>query len=253
MENKANYLYVGLFVFGIFFASLFFMVWLSSLNQKESFAYYQIFTKESISGLSIKSPVKLLGVDVGTVEDTSIVTSTEVEARILIKVKENTPITHSTYAKLSSQGITGLKYIELHQDDRLSQPLREKADEIPTIKMKESLFSSLESGGNVLLELLTFTDERLRILFNDENLANFSLLLKNFNELAKDLDKGLNPAFVNLNTFSENMTQLSAHLNSNLELLEELLLNMNEMLIALKQSPSDLLFKSSKNKAAPGE
>ena len=99
MENKASYFYIGIFVFGIFAVAVFFMVWLSGFSHKERFEYYQLFTQESISGLGIKAPVRLLGVEVGSVEDTSIdTTQGGVGVRILIKLKEGTPITHNTYA-----------------------------------------------------------------------------------------------------------------------------------------------------------
>ena len=55
MENKAKYFWVGIFVFGIFFASLFVLIWLNGFSSKQNFTYYQIFIKESVSGLGLKA------------------------------------------------------------------------------------------------------------------------------------------------------------------------------------------------------
>ena len=253
MENKANYFYIGIFVFGVFFISLFFMIWLSGFSHKEKFEYYQIFTKESISGLGVKTPVRLLGVDIGTVEETSIDTTQGVEVRILIKVKQGTPITEKTYASLALQGITGLKYVELYTEDGETKLLESKSGEIPTIKVKESLLSAIDKQGDKFLELVRFTDERLRLLFSDNNVKNFSSLLQNFANLSKDLDKNLNPAVTNFNLVSQKMTIMADSLNTDLELLEQLLLQINELIVNLQKSPSDIFFKSSKNKPAPGE
>ncbi|MCW1563421.1 hypothetical protein OLS58_05580, partial [Campylobacter jejuni] len=40
VENRANYFFVGLFVFGVFFASLGFILWLGGYSKEESFKYY---------------------------------------------------------------------------------------------------------------------------------------------------------------------------------------------------------------------
>ncbi|HEB7541879.1 TPA: MCE family protein, partial [Campylobacter coli] len=92
MENKANYFFVGLFVFGVFFASIGFMLWLGGYSKEESFEYYEIHTQESVAGLGIKAPVRLLGVEIGNVEDISIYDKENLGVNILIKIKKGTPI-----------------------------------------------------------------------------------------------------------------------------------------------------------------
>ena len=257
MENRANYFYIGIFVFGVFFVSLFFMIWLGGFSHKENFSYYQILTRESIAGLGVKAPVRLLGVDVGSVEDTQIDTTHGIGVKILIKLKEGTPVAQNTYANFALQGITGLKYIELKVDDRYpALPLQVEKDEIPIIKVKPSFFSTIDGQGNKIVHIIDFIDERLKMLFSDKNIKNFSLLLQNFANLNKDLE----PALANFGTASKKMavmadtySDIKGSLGSSLELLEQLLLQMNETLSDLQKSPSDLFFKSGKNKPAPGE
>lgn len=260
MENKASYLYIGIFVLGIFAVSLCFMIWLSGFSHKEKFAFYQLFTTESISGLSVKSPVRLLGVEVGSVEEVSIdTTQGGVGVRILVKLKEDTPITHNTYATLSFQGITGLKFIELRTDGEqqggaaLSHTGK---DEIPTIPVKQGLLSAIDKQGDKFINLLDYIDERLHLLFSDTNVRNFSIILRNF----ASFNKALEPTLSNFSNASKKMADMADNygdikgsLGANLELFELLLIQMNETLRNLKQSPSDIFFKSGKNKPAPGE
>lgn len=257
MENRASYFYIGVFVFGVFFASLFFMIWLGGFSHKEKFTYYQIFTTESISGLGVKTPVRLLGVDVGSVEETHIDTSNGIGVKIIIKLKEGTPIMQNTYANFALQGITGLKYIELKADERFpALPLNANKDEIPTIKVRSSLFSTINNQGNKLIDIIDFIDERLKIILSDTNVKNFALLLKNFAELNKDLDPALSSfgtASQKMAVMAENYSDIKGSLASSLELLEQLLTQMNETLSNLEKSPSDIFFKSGKNKPAPGE
>lgn len=257
MENKANYFYIGIFVFGVFFVSLIFMLWLGGFSHKEKFTYYQILTQESISGLGIKAPVRLLGVDVGSVENTEIDTSSGIGVKIIIKVKEGTPIMQNTYATFALQGITGLKYIELKIDERYSPLLLQATkDEMPTIRVKPTFFSSIDGQGRKIENIIDFIDERLKLLLSDTNVKNFSLLLRNFANLNKDLE----PAFTSFGTASQKMavmaetySDIRGSLGASLELLEQLLLQMNETLSNLQKSPSDIFFKSGKNKPAPGE
>ncbi len=259
MENKASYFYVGVFVFGVLFAALFVVMWLGGFSHKEKFVYYQLFTNDSIAGLSPKAPVKLLGVEVGSVEDANI--SSEhgvVGVRILLKLKEGTPITHNTYATLTGQGITGIKFVELAAEIGGNSALREqpKDGEIPSIPVKPSLLSAIDRQGDKIVKLVDYISETLHTLFSEKNVRNFSAILHDF----ANLNNELKPIFSNFNDASKKIADMAdgygdmkGSLGSNLELFELLLIQLNETLTNLKQSPSDIFFKSGKNKLAPGE
>ena len=258
MENKAAYFYVGVFVFGVLFAALFFAVWLGGFSHKEKFVYYQLLTNQSISGLGIKAPVRLLGVDVGSVEEAHIDTSKgRVGVRILLKLKEGTPITHSTYATIAGQGITGIKFIELATENEDAAILRQgDKNEIPTIPVKEGFLSTIGKQGDKFIELLDYTNERLRLLFSDKNIKNFNIILEKF----ANFDKKINAPLSNFSVASKKVANMAddyagvkGSLSSTLQLLEVLLVQLNEVVGDLKQSPSDIFFKSGKNKLAPGE
>ncbi len=70
MENRANYILIGIFASVLFFISLFFIVWYGNLKHEKAFNYYEIFMEESVAGLSVKAPVKFLGVDVIAIDGT---------------------------------------------------------------------------------------------------------------------------------------------------------------------------------------
>lgn len=144
MENRANYFFVGLFVFGVFFASLGFILWLGGYSKEESFKYYEIHTQESVAGLGIKAPVRLLGVEVGSVEEISIYNQDELGVNIRIKVKNNTPIKEDTFATLQLQGITGLKFIQLQGGSKNSKDLVSMQGKLPVIPFKESFLATID-------------------------------------------------------------------------------------------------------------
>ena len=87
-------------------------------------------------------------------------------------------------------------------------------------------------------------------------MRNFGRILENF----ANFNKTLEPTLANFSSASQKMAHLADNygdikgsLGSNLEVLEALLIQMSETLRNLKQSPSDIFFKSGKNKPAPGE
>ena len=75
--------------------------------------HYVIYFRETVSGLSPGSPVKLRGVEVGRVEDIEIDPENVELVKVKIRVRHRTPITKSAKAKLREAGITGLRYIEI--------------------------------------------------------------------------------------------------------------------------------------------
>ena len=271
MENKAKFLWVGIFVFGIFFTSLFVLIWLSDFSSKEELKYYQIYTNESVAGLSQKSSVRLLGVEVGSVEDLSLhKENNETIVRILIKLKKDTPIYTTTMASMELQGITGLKYIDLSNEKGDKKELVSLKGEIPIIRSKPSLFSSINKQGDKIVNLLDFADERARVLLSMQNIQNFSTLLENLseasnsvNELAKRMTQmtySIEKAAASIQFLGQsgaltlqNYDKLSSSLSQNLSLLQRLLVVSTELIKSLEQSPSDLFFKGTKPNLAPGE
>lgn len=259
MENRASYFYIGIFVFGVFFVSLVFMVWLSGFSHKEKYGFYQIFTKESVSGLGVKSPVRLLGVEVGSVEDMQIYhIDHNTSVRILIRVKDGTPITDKTYANIALQGITGLKFIELKNDEegRLIVGAQSPQTAMPTIQIKQSLLSALDQQSDKIMKLVDFIDERLRLFASDTNLAHFNTLMQGLANASRGADEALSSfsdASKKMANVADGYGDFKGSLGSSLALFEQLLLQLNETLSSLKQSPSDIFFKSGRNKLAPGE
>lgn len=205
MENRANYFFVGLFVFGVFFASLACILWLGGYSKEESFEYYKIHTQESVAGLSVKAPVRLLGVEVGNVESIDISEENDLSVDVLIKVKRGTPIKEDTFATLQLQGITGLKFVQLEGGSREAARLKAKEDEIPVIKFKESLFAAIDKESEHLFSLIKTADRKSKELLNEANLRNFERILYNLAQISENFNK-------TSHIFSENLVKTTIKL-----------------------------------------
>lgn len=227
MENKASYFWVGIFIFGVFFASLIFMLWLGGYSEEESFEYYEIHTQESVAGLGLKAPVRLLGVEVGSVENISIYTKQNLGVNILIKVKKETPIKEDTFATLQLQGITGLKFIQLQGGSVNSKKLTSD-DGYPVIAFRESFLATIDRQGERIFSLIKTADDKSKRLLSDENLQNIEMLLKNLAQLSENLNANSKALSKNLNEASKNVALMAKEVQLSAKNLRQTLQNVDE-------------------------
>jgi phospholipid/cholesterol/gamma-HCH transport system substrate-binding protein len=187
MENRVSYILIGLFVFVLGFSTVGAILWLGKYAQNENYNYYKVVTKQSVSGLNPKAPVKLRGVSVGEVKDIYINQDNSEEVIALIKVKENTPIKEDTHALINLQGITGLSYIELEGGEHKSKLLKNNG----IIKTKDSIIErvdkTLTSIGHKTTRMLDKTDE----VMSQTNLENFEKILANLVKVTDSMNKTL--------------------------------------------------------------
>lgn len=196
MENRVNYILVGVFVIGLFMAALITILWMGKYSENQVFKYYKVNTKDSISGLSEKAPVKLRGVSVGEVKTIEINRKNSEEVSIVIKVKLQTPIKQDTYAQIEPQGITGLSFLQLAGGSNDSPTLKTSNNEekMGIIPARASIFTrvdkTLESVSEKTQQVLIQTNEvmeKANKILNEKNLQNFETTLENSAKLSKSL------------------------------------------------------------------
>jgi phospholipid/cholesterol/gamma-HCH transport system substrate-binding protein len=107
-----------------------------------------------VSGLNPQATVRYRGLAVGRVSYVGFDPAVTGQILIRIGIAPNTPVTPSTFATLSSQGVTGIAFVQLDDDGSKSGQLRAFA----RIPLHPSMIETLEQRGNRLLanaELLT--------------------------------------------------------------------------------------------------
>ena len=181
MENRLSYILVGLFVFVLLIAGTFSVVWLGNYSDKGNFKFYKVSTKESVSGLNDKAPVKLNGVNIGEVRGISINPANAEEVVIVIRVQENAPIKEDTYALIQPQGITGLSFIQLQGGTNESASLKTgiKPEEYGIILSKPSTFSRLDKTITSLSTKAEAIFEKAENIMSDKNLQHLEAILEN--------------------------------------------------------------------------
>ena len=217
MNNKVNYSLIGFLVLlGLTMMSVF-GYWLLKPSEEAEVQMYAIYFDESVLGLNLDAPVKYRGINVGKVTTLKINSNNSEQVEVLVTVLKSTPINSSTLAQLTSQGITGLSYINLSFGNDNAAPLEIKKNEkYPVIKTIPSLLIKLENSfGDISLNL-SETLERTRQLLREENQEQFTQLLKNsslfFSKINEILDNetknNFQESIKNLNSASKKLDEM---------------------------------------------
>ncbi|AAU28114.1 TPA: MlaD family protein [Legionella pneumophila] len=213
MESKTNYTIVGLIVLILTAGLLSAGLWLSvGFNQKE-YTSYTVYLKESVSGLSVESPVKFNGVQVGYVKEIKLNKNDPRQVELLLNIEKSTPITTSTSATLITQGITGVTYVGLSAGSSELTPLRKMPGEpYPVIPSKPSLLNQLDAVLKEVAENVGAVSEKAQLIFNEENADNVRKSLANLERITEIIaDKGqtIDSSLNNLDVFVANMANAS--------------------------------------------
>ncbi|MCX7863661.1 MAG: MlaD family protein, partial [Novosphingobium sp.] len=148
---------------------------------------YDIFFKQSVSGLAKGSSVTYSGVPVGKVEQIQLWEKDPSFVRVRISVSDGVPVLIGTTATLQST-FTGVSTIQLEGARKGEQPIVEPGPEgVPVIPTKPGALGQLLSNAPLLLERLTTLTENLNLLLSEENRSSITGILKNTEQLTGNL------------------------------------------------------------------
>lgn len=193
MENRLSYILVGLFVFVLLIAGIFSIVWLGNYSDKGNFKFYKVATKESVSGLNDKAPVKLRGVQVGEVRGITINPQNAEEVLVTIRVEESAPVKEDTYALIEAQGITGLSYIQLQGGTNEAKELKtsSKSEEYGIIPSRPSTLSRLDKTITSISAKAEMIFERAEQIMSEKNVKNLEAIIENSAKITSSTAKTL--------------------------------------------------------------
>lgn len=194
METRSNHILVGAVVLVIVAAVIAAAFWFSRLGEGDK-REYDIFFKQSVSGLAKGSGVTFAGVPSGQVLTIELWPRDPDFVRVRISVDRNTPILQGTTATIQGVGFTGVSQIQLDGAIRgapaIGCPEVNTAaacpEGVPVIPTKPGALGELLNSAPQLLERLTTLTERLTELLDDENQRNLAGILANVNRLSGDL------------------------------------------------------------------
>lgn len=171
MEEKVNFVVVGVFVLALGAALIGGVLWLSSSKSfRASYDIYQTYMHDSVAGLNINAPVRYRGVEAGRVQKIALAPGNVEQVQLTLDIKQGIPVKVDTVAILQVQGLTGIAYVELTGGSRDSPALQAQTGEsYPVIRSGPSLMTRLDSAVSTLLVNLNRASENLNAVLDKDN------------------------------------------------------------------------------------
>ncbi|MGK9199173.1 MULTISPECIES: MlaD family protein [Sinorhizobium] len=154
METKANYAIVGFFTVLVIAAAFGFVYWMSQYGRTGQMVELVVNIPGSANGLSVGSPVRFNGINVGSVRNLAIDANDPRYSIAITEVSADAPVMKSTTATLEVQGLTGAAYIELSGgrkgDENILKTALENGTQAHILADQSSVTSLLATADQIL-------------------------------------------------------------------------------------------------------
>ncbi|MFA7439605.1 MAG: MlaD family protein [Sphingomonadaceae bacterium] len=179
MENRQPYVLVGAVTLLLVVAIFGFVLWMARFSGEERDTY-DIFFRQSVTGLSNGSPVTFSGVPVGQVSAITLLPETPEFVRVRIQVRSDVPVLEGTTAALQGLGFTGSIQVQLKGAMRGAPPIDTPGPYgVPVIPSTSSGLGELMESAPQVVERASILLARLNELFDDSNRASLTSILEN--------------------------------------------------------------------------
>ena len=183
--------------------------------------------------------VRYRGIAVGKVTLIDFDPKRKGNVRVRISVDERVPLTQSSYATLSYQGVTGLAFIALDDKGGSTVALVPNNDDPPRLPLKQSALAQLQDRGEAIINQVEEVTKRANTLLGDANQKRFADALENIaqaagsaNDLTKRLDntvktsldpalKAMPDALTRVKTAATDVSRVANNLNSTVSRVNE--------------------------------
>ena len=212
MDSKPHYAIVGIFVLVLSAGIVIFAYWLGKYGFAGEYDRYIVYTKDSVSGLSLNASVKYMGLDVGSVDKIYINPKNPKEIAIILKIKKGTPITKGMSAQLKYFGLTGLAYIELTGGKKNAPLLKPTANYMPVIKAKASIYEKLDTTLSDIMAKMSLTFSKINKLLTNKTIKNIDKTIENSEKITaniKNSNQDISKAIKNFVKIENNILALS--------------------------------------------
>lgn len=236
---------------------------------------YQIYTRESVSGLMTDAPVEFHGVDVGKVKSVKLLSPHSVG--IVLSIDRTAPVTSASVATITSRGLatrgfTGYVYISLEDVGDDSRPLTIRSGEpYPIIATAPSKALTLDTAMNQVNENFQVVTGLLETILDKTTVASLKQSADNLQQVTKVLAENtgkLNTIVANTerashrfeplmesshDTVTALQTQILPEMHKALSSLDNLSSSFTDLATRLNRDPSIVIRGAVPPPPGPGE
>jgi putative ABC transport system periplasmic substrate-binding protein len=205
-----------------------FMWWmLTKTDRSESYRSYYIHTKELPVGIKENSEVKFIGVNAGIIKSIDFVDIENAIIEIEISVKSKLPISQDSVAKVESQGISGIAFINITKGSGKLFPPNDKK---PIIALDKTLLDKIGSKAEVITDSVSEMIFKINGLLSKQNTDKVDRILSSMDKFSAELSD--EKKFQSLDALLANVNTLIANLNEREKELDALLDNLNAFAVS---------------------
>jgi phospholipid/cholesterol/gamma-HCH transport system substrate-binding protein len=249
METKANYTIVGLFTVLVIAAAFGFVYWMAEFGRGGPMAELVVRIPGSANGLSVGSPVRFNGIQVGGVKSLSIDADDPRYSLAFTEVRADAPVYASTKAILEIQGLTGAAYIELSGGRNGDENILKRsidtgkravlmADQSSVTNLLATADKILDRANDAIGDVQGFVkDARGPLTDTLRNADKFSKALA-------DNSDNISKFLASVGKLSETFTSVSGRVDSTLDAIEKLVRAVDAQKINDVVSNADRLAKN---------
>jgi phospholipid/cholesterol/gamma-HCH transport system substrate-binding protein len=185
MKNHSKKIRLGIFIMASSTVLLFLIVYFTAREMfKKSDTYYVAYKEVSVGGMEIGSPVKYLGINVGTISNIHIDPQDITTIIVELSLEGGTPIKEDAQADIVSLGITGMKAIEIRGGTNEAKLLSPE----DYIQPGSSLSSEISGKAEIIAEKIESVLNNLQLFTHPDTLSKITRMLDKFSTLADNTD-----------------------------------------------------------------
>lgn len=229
MKTRGQKIRLGIFIFTSSLILLFIVGYFTARKLFEKTdIYYVSYQDESVNGLEVGSPVKYLGIKVGTISDIKIDPKDITSIVVKLSLKDGTPVKEDSKAVIVSLGITGLKTIEIRGGTNNADFLEEES----FIQPGRSTVNEITGKAEIVAEKAEKVLNNLLVFSEPENLNKVTNLAQEISTFTQDAGKTLNRLD---GIVANNQTNINNTLNSAYQISESLVESSKNLQLATRQ------------------
>jgi phospholipid/cholesterol/gamma-HCH transport system substrate-binding protein len=231
METRASYIAVGAFVIVLLAGLVIAFVWFAGSQFSDHMLRYETYFASVGSGLSVGSPVRVNGVQLGRVAEVALDPNAPTRVRVIMDIDSHAPIRSDSVATLEIQSLAGTTAIEISAGTKEAPPIElTDGHRYPVVWSRESNLSQIVGAvPNLLLKITTLAD-RLQEVVNDRNRQSLSDTLDNLSQLtavAAEHREDIAHLFENGAADARDLNKVIANLNDMAKKLDQVADNAN--------------------------